>query len=79
MEDEELYKYIIQQHIQKINGYNDMGDIFDIVRIKNQPIFDLNKRDDDLINIQISDIPMFNNHIGSFIYFASLITAVGRT
>lgn len=42
-------------------------------------MFDLNDRDSHTSRIVIDDIPMLNNHIGSFVYYASMITAIGRT
>lgn len=48
------------------------------VKIKNYPMYDLNDRDLNLTRVKIEDIPMKNQHIGSFVYYASLITAIGR-
>lgn len=50
-----------------------------MITVKNTPLFDLNNRDSDLINVTVGDIPHVNNHVGSFVYFASIITAIGRT
>lgn len=41
-------------------------------------LYDLNDRDDNLTEVVIDKIPRKNNHIGSFVYYASLITAIGR-
>lgn len=53
--------------------------LFNKLKIKNYPLFDLNDRDMELTRVNVSDIPMINNHIGAFVYYASIITAVGRT
>lgn len=42
-------------------------------------MFDLNDRDSNSVRVCIDDAPMVNNHIGSYVYYASLITAIGRT
>lgn len=47
--------------------------------IKLYPMRDLNDRDLGISRVIIDKIPMNNIHIGSYVYYASLITAIGRT
>lgn len=52
---------------------------FDTISIKNEPLFDLNNRDSNIVSVTVSNIPQINNHIGSLVFFAAMITAIGRT
>lgn len=83
-ENEEKYKDTIISNISMIRGIHkeailDEQTLFNKLKIKNYPLFDLNDRDMELTRVNVSDIPMHNNHIGAFVYFASIITAIGRT
>lgn len=43
------------------------------------PLFDLNGDDEHLSIINIKNPPLLDNHVGAFVYYASLITAIGRS
>lgn len=49
------------------------------INIKNTPMIDMHNRDEGLNRINVQNIPYNNTHIGAFVYYASLITAIGRT
>jgi hypothetical protein len=43
-------------------------------------MIDINERSETkFTRVNITDVPMVNSHIGSFVYIASFITAIGRT
>lgn len=42
-------------------------------------MIDMHNRDEGLNRINVQNIPYNNTHIGAFVYYASLITAIGRT
>ena len=77
--DDAHYKDFINTELQQQPNVKPMADYLQTVQIKNLPMIDLNNRDQGLVRVNISNIPYFNNHVGSFVYIASIITAVGRT
>lgn len=78
--DDEYFQSSIVKRLRAQKGISeDFESRLDQLHIKCQPLFDLNNRDKNLVNVKISNIPMNNAHIGSFVYYASLITAIGRT
>lgn len=43
------------------------------------PLFSLNGEDEHLAIINIQNAPVVDKYVGAFVYYASLITAIGRT
>lgn len=78
--DNDVFGQIVREKLlQHPNTVDDCLQHLNKLRITNTPLFDLNNRDEGLIRVKISNAPFVNNHIGAFVYYASLITAVGRT
>jgi hypothetical protein len=78
-DDDKFRLEVIKRMRENKNMSNDFDQHLDRLEIKNTPLFDLNNRDKHLTHVKISNAPFLNNHIGAFVYYASLITAIGRT
>lgn len=84
LDDEEKFRKVMQNRVMELRGVDlkvasDFEELISQIQVTNQPMFDLDNRDDTLSQVKIKNIPMVNTHIGSFVYIASLITAIGRS
>jgi hypothetical protein len=81
MDDEKTFKQNIMDKIKEVKDFKkcDENEFFSKVSINNKRMFDLNDRDLGLFECEISNIPRNNNHFGSLCYYASIITAIGRS
>lgn len=80
--DDVLFNERIQEELRKNKNVDHEileKTTWESIEISHRKISDLRDRDDDIYEITLESVPMKLNGVGSFVYYSSLITAVGRS